>query len=155
MAVSRARTLGLVYAAWIWIFRAARAEPAARACSRPRSVRRRSASGRASCGSASPWRRSQSCLAIDRAGYPAYARVVVPWNVVPSGAFQASRHSRPETNAPLLVKYPRLFVLTVVSSRQPPVLPWISMVAVVAPLAGRTSPQNETFVEPDRLIASG
>ena len=70
-AVSRARTLGLVKARWTWTFSAASAQPATRACSRPRSVRRRSASGRASWGSASPCRRSQSCCAMRRAGYPA------------------------------------------------------------------------------------
>ena len=64
-AVSRARIRGLVTTSWKETSMAVSARPAARDCSSPRSVRRRSTSGRAPCGSASPWRRNQSCWAID------------------------------------------------------------------------------------------
>ena len=59
-AVSRARTFGLVKTSPNVMPSAASALPASRDCASPRSVSRRSGSGRASCGSASPWRSSQS-----------------------------------------------------------------------------------------------
>ena len=68
-AVSRARTFGLVNARATSSPSAASAAPADAACSSPRGVSRRSGSGRAPCGSASPWRRSQSWRAM-RASMP-------------------------------------------------------------------------------------
>src|SRR3954452_7492482 len=79
-AVSRARAFGLVYTAWNVSSSAASARPATRDWSSPRAVSRRSASGRASCGSASPWRSSQSWL--DMAGTLANAAPRVPARVV-------------------------------------------------------------------------
>src|SRR3954463_16747966 len=51
----------------------ARASPAMRACFSPFAVSRRSASCRAPWGSASPWRRSQSCCALKAAAYRCHA----------------------------------------------------------------------------------
>jgi hypothetical protein len=61
------------------------------------------------------------------------------------GAFQRTRQRRPAAKAPLLAQYPDELVCSVarLAHLRPPLLEYWS-VTVVAPVAGRTRPQNDT-----------